>query len=163
MGRPVTRTPHKSASGGKFRQPCDADFGAFRRVFGISRSVPFSRRPDLFLLPRRFLRKFPQAGIFRNANIVVMIVARFAATSNKVHNRAFGAIFFRIDSAKSGVLDQGQQHRLIIMFLRAPSAIGPHFERADDLLRFGIDKDLRAEPEAMWRKHDRPVAGDFGQ
>lgn len=121
-----------------------------------------SGAPIYFYCRDDVLRKFPQAGVLRNANIVVMVVARFAATSNKVHNRAFGAIFFRIDRAKSGVLDQGQQHRLIIMFLRAPSAIGPHFERADDLLRFGIDKDLRAEPEAMWRKNDRPVAGDFG-
>lgn len=92
-----------------------------------------------------------------------MLVARFAAISNKVHDRAFDAILFRVDRAKRGVLDQGQQHCLIIIILRSPSAVGPDFERADDLFRFGIDEDLSAEPEAMWWKHDRPVAGDFGQ
>lgn len=92
-----------------------------------------------------------------------MVVARFAAISDEVHDLGFNAISVRIDHAQRRVFDQSQQHRLIIIFLRTPPAVGPDFERADDLLRFGIDEDLSAEPETMWWKHDRPVAGDFGQ
>lgn len=162
LRRPVTQSRTNLRAVGNFGNRA-LSIPAFFEEFSVS---PEASRlvgaPVYFYRSHYVLRKFPQAGVLRNANIVVMVVTRFAAISDKVHDRAFSTIFVRVYRAERGVLDQSQQHRLIIIFLRAPSAVGPYFERADYLLRFGIDEDLGAEPEAVWRKHDRPVAGDFG-